>query len=137
MNLNTEHDNWQEMAPKLAKVDKTNPFKVPEGYFDNLADRIQHRVEQKPKMKVIPLWARYAAAACLTLGLGLVLYLHLNQNKQNFADIPDHEIVAYLEVNLDEMDAEMVFEKLEKNSKTNIVQDFDQKELETYLNQTL
>ena len=49
------------------KVGKRNPFRVPEGYFDNLTAQIMESLpEQKPKAKTV--WLRkpmYYAAACV------------------------------------------------------------------------
>lgn len=139
MNLNTEHDNWKEIAPKLAKMDKLNPFTVPDGYFESLADRIQSRVaeNQSAKIKIFPLWIRYAAAACLTLGISLALYLNLNKNAMSFEEIPDQEIVSYLEVNMDDTETEMLFEKLNDDQISILTENFDEQEVETYLKQLL
>ena len=60
-----------------------NPFRVPEGYFENFNERLQARLPQQQKAKTIRLrtvlW-RYAAAVVVVLGLGTALYL--NQNNQ-------------------------------------------------------
>lgn len=40
MDLNTIHDDWEGLSPKLAAVEMKNPFSVPEGYFDELPGRL-------------------------------------------------------------------------------------------------
>lgn len=37
-----------EVAPTLASLDKRNPFKVPDGYFDTLRNRTLDAMDQKP-----------------------------------------------------------------------------------------
>lgn len=58
-----------------------NPFRVPEGYFENFNDRLAARlpIEAKPKPKpktvrLIPRLWRYAAAIVLLVGTGTGLY---------------------------------------------------------------
>lgn len=60
-----------------------NPFRVPEGYFENFNDRLFARLPQQKKAKTIrlrPVLWRYAAAVVVALGLGTALYL--NQESQ-------------------------------------------------------
>jgi hypothetical protein len=61
------------------------PFKVPEGYFDNLAANIMQNLPEKPAAREIPIrtfWSKkriYAAAASiavLIVGTGALLWNH-------------------------------------------------------------
>ena len=53
----------------------TNPFRVPEGYFDTLQERIMNRIQDEEKLlknersifRMTPLRALVAAAACILL----------------------------------------------------------------------
>lgn len=141
MKINHESDNWQSEAPQLAQMEKINPFQVPQGYFDTLSARIQNRIDaqEKPKsgLKMIPIWAKYAAAACITLALGITLYLNLNQNQVNFNELSDEEIIAYLETNLEETDTEFIFESLNENQQNIKPKEITNQEVEEYLNNTL
>lgn len=52
----------------LNKCGKQNPFKVPDGYFDNLSAELMCHAEAAPK--TVPLWQRYrlyVAAACVLM----------------------------------------------------------------------
>jgi len=68
---------------------KVNPFTVPEGYFDNLHERIMSRIEAENHPKVqgriirMPLYRKWiAAAACiLFIFAGATLYM-THQEKQ-------------------------------------------------------
>lgn len=81
---NNIHKELKEIAPMLAAMDKSNPFKVPDnyfsdlevrtldalgkkpvlsqsppaGYFNGLSDRILEKVAAEEKTKVIPLYKR-------------------------------------------------------------------------------
>ena len=144
MRTKAHNENWQEQAPKLAQMEKVNPFVVPEGYFDTLSDRINNRIAQetkKPaKARIIPMWTRYAAAACLTCVLGLTLYLNLKQttpSKINWNEIPDQEITAYLEMNLEDTDAALIINKLDEKAVPGLSAGANEQELATYINQNL
>ncbi len=69
---------WESEAPSLAGMGKINPYTVPNGYFEDLKSAILARTTQTPiaKPKVIQLWMRYAAAACITLVAGTFVYLN-------------------------------------------------------------
>jgi len=70
------------MAELRDKLKEKAPFRVPEGYFDNLADRIIENVEQdeeKEKVRILPLmksflWMAASFLFILTLGKLLVPY---------------------------------------------------------------
>jgi hypothetical protein len=129
---------WESEAPSLAGMGKINPYTVPNGYFEDLKSAILTRTTQAPiaKPKVIQLWMRYAAAACITLVACTFVYLNQESAKTpNFDAISDQEIVSYLQTHVDESDIELMLvntEKLhleEKNIST--------QELENYVNQIL
>jgi hypothetical protein len=67
-----------------SKMGHKNPFTVPEGYFDSLADRVMQKlpedvpVEQAPRVTLVrKLRPLLYAAACLCFGiLSVTIYLH-------------------------------------------------------------
>ncbi len=94
------------MDKNLNDIEKNQPFKVPEGYFDNLEDRIMARVEQEQnesrKKPVIRLnnWVKYAVAASISL---LAIFFILQPGNDTdptaaeiLAEIPEDAIVDYL-----------------------------------------
>ena len=144
MRTKAHNENWQEQAPKLAQMDKINPFVVPAGYFDTLSDRINNRIAQetkKPaKVRIIPIWTRYAAAACLSCILGITLYLHLQKNtsaKVNWDEIPEQEIVSYLEMNIEDADAVLIINQLGEQRTPGLSTGASEEELATYIDQNL
>jgi hypothetical protein len=131
-------EDWGNEAPRLAGMDKINPYKVPNGYFEDLQSTILARTTQAPiaKPKVIQIWMRYAAAACITLVAGTFVYLNQQSvETPNFDAIPDQEIVSYLQTNIDESDTELLL----KNTETLHLEEenISTQELENYINQTL
>lgn len=44
MDLNEINENWQETAPKLAAIEKVNPFEVPENYFEAMAKQLDAQI---------------------------------------------------------------------------------------------
>ncbi|MDR0798727.1 MAG: hypothetical protein LBN18_03080 [Dysgonamonadaceae bacterium] len=67
----------------LEDIKKENPFRTPEGYFDQLTSQIMSQLPEKiePEAKIVPLWSRikpwmYAAAAIagITLTINLLGY---------------------------------------------------------------
>jgi hypothetical protein len=131
-------EDWGNEAPRLAGMDKINPYTVPNGYFEDLQSTILARTTQAPiaKPKVIQIWMRYAAAACITLVAGTFVYLNQQSvESPNFDAIPDQEIVSYLQTNIDESDTELLL----KNTETLHLEEenISTQELENYINQTL
>ncbi len=104
---NKIHKEIADIAPTLATLEKRNPFRVPEGYFDslehkvldsldkkpkleqsvpegyfdNLSDMVMDRIREEEKTKVIPLyrrkWLSIAASLLILCGAG---YLITNQS---------------------------------------------------------
>ena len=129
---------WESEAPRLAGMGKINPYIVPNGYFEDLKSAILTRTTQAPiaKPKVIQLWMRYAAAACITLVAGTFVYLNQESAKTpNFDAIPDQEIVSYLQTHVDESDTELMLVNTEKLHLEEI--NISTQELENYVNQVL
>ena len=44
MDLNNMNEDWKREVPALAAMEKTNPFTVPENYFDELSEQLQTRI---------------------------------------------------------------------------------------------
>ena len=131
-------EDWKSEAPRLAGMDKINPYTVPNGYFDDLQSAILARTTQAPlaKPKVNQLWMRYAAAACITLIAGTFVYLNQNSAETpNFDTIPDQEIVSYLQTHVDESDTELMLLNTEKLHLEE--ENISTQELENYVNQVL
>ncbi len=44
-------DELEKLAPGLSKLKKENPFRVPDNYFDSLADNIQQKINALPDLE--------------------------------------------------------------------------------------
>jgi hypothetical protein len=143
--MNSKHREveWQDLAPSLAKMEKKNPYLVPDDYFESLQSRIEQRVNsakaERSRSSIIPMWTKYAAAACLTIAMGITLYLNLNQQKPtvNWDAIPDPEIVNYLELHMDDSDTQLLFDQLNTQHTNLRIENINNQDLENYLNQQL
>lgn len=105
---------------KLDDIPKNHPFKVPEGYFDELPGIIQSRVAQKTEIKEATPYFRYALQYALPVVLVVVVsWIYLLPKQDDFdtmlASVSTEEMVAYLEESevtmeelMDEMDTESV-----------------------------
>ena len=73
------------------KAGKQNPFRVPEGYFENFTESLNARLPQAkaPKARVVSLrtrlW-RYAAAVIVVMGMGTALYFSTPEPETWMAD---------------------------------------------------
>lgn len=73
MNMDYEEKYIQE------KMGQRNPFRVPEGYFDQLADQVMAQLpERQRKSRVVALrpWLYAAASVVLVVVMSLTFYFH-------------------------------------------------------------
>lgn len=85
------------------KVD-ADGFVIPEGYFEGLSGRVMAQVapEQKHETVIRKLFRtsnlRYAAAACILIASMFMVKEDLFQSQLTLEDIPDQELIQYLQV---------------------------------------
>jgi len=105
-------EDLKKIAPLLSKIDKETLFKVPEGYFDTLADRILSNVKEKEKINIsrkkflhVPIF-KMAASIIIIFGFFFLLYYFLNINKHVdyysyyiFENINNFDEYSILEIN--------------------------------------
>jgi hypothetical protein len=88
---------------KLEDIPKNHPFKVPEGYFDNLSGVIQSRITEKSGLKEAKPYFRYAlqyALPVVVLAIVVVIYFIPGRSQDvdtMLASVSTEELVAYLE----------------------------------------
>lgn len=80
------------MMSEIEKIPKENPFRVPEGYFDEMTGRIMEAVSKFPRVSApekklyrIRPWIAAAAGLAITIALGISYILFNNGKKE--ADI--------------------------------------------------
>ena len=95
-------------------INKKNPFKVPDHYFEKFPVRLQDRIRNESKkgggkLISLPLFARVAVAAGLLILITFFLFLLKDGNPsvdQLLAEVPTENLIAYLEesdISIDEM----------------------------------
>ena len=94
----------QKLPTKLDQLDKNPPFSVPEGYFDELPDRIMERVGQREIRVVEPEWSMrktLLASAASILVLMMVWFAYPRQQHsigvEPFQEISKQSIEYYLQ----------------------------------------
>ena len=98
------------MENDLDKMSKTMPYTVPEGFFDEMEERLMHEVApKKSKARKVVLWTSLAVAASLALLLLLRQGWHhsdeasFEQVEMAFNQLSDSDQQLMLEL-FDEMD---------------------------------
>ncbi len=129
-------ENIQTIVP-------SSGFEVPDGYFSNLTERINSRLEKPSKVNtpvrtLLSSWVSYAAAACITMMIGTGLYFNsVNyQFGKQLSEIPDQEIMNYLQAHSTAGDTPFIIENLDLNEFEQISSDVSAEELEQYINST-
>ena len=92
-----------------------NPFRTPEGYFENFTDRLMQRIaeEEKAHVKVVPMkprkrLMRWAVAAAI-VGIFVVAGTYIYKHQSPLAPQTDFAEFAYNEDNLEDiLDYEML-----------------------------
>lgn len=125
---------------KLKEEVDTHGYSTPAGYFDSLSERIQQQTVRKETKvrRLIPAWAGYAAAACITLAVGAALvFNYADPIGKELSKVPDQEIENYLALYADQADTQVILENLETEKAFNHVSDnFSAEELQQYLEET-
>ncbi|MDR1739059.1 MAG: hypothetical protein LBR66_09650 [Candidatus Symbiothrix sp.] len=74
---------------RLGEINKTNPFKTPEGYFEGLTEQIMSQLPERADATphVIPLWSKvktwvYMAAMFSGIALMINLFTHVKDTPQ-------------------------------------------------------
>jgi hypothetical protein len=82
----------QENKYQLEEMKRENPFKVPEGYFENFTNRIMDQLPEKGASTptIIPLWSRikpWMYAAAMIAGIVLLLNIFVIAPKSKNAGL--------------------------------------------------
>ncbi|WP_207422721.1 hypothetical protein [Desertivirga brevis] len=126
-----------------------NAFTVPDNYFEDLQGRILARTSETKPGKTVKIrrlsgsWFQYAAAACITVMIGTGIFLNYSKKQDSdiasaLSQVPDQEIVNYLEVNSTTGDAEVIAEHLlQTGTQPQLESGFSDQEIEQYLETSL
>ena len=133
---------------KLEELKDVEVFSTPENYFMDLEDRINSQIKNVASDRPSPIikkisrkWIVYAAAACITTVIGIGLYF--NQNEQptintQLAQIPEEQIIDYLQLYSDAGDVSIIMEGLGNNpGLSELDSQLSEKEINEYLESNL
>lgn len=118
----SNNEDLSKIAPMLYSIGKRNPFKVPDGYFDNLPALIQARCT-KEKTAVIRDMRYYmlrialpvASAAAIVLFI-VTLSLRQANNSRNISDLTFVDMGANVEDEImGSVDENLLMEAIEEN----------------------
>ena len=125
-------------------------FSVPEGYFEKLQANILLKTVEAEYAPVVQMrsrttqWIRFAAAACITAMIGTGIFLNYSKPQDSdidsaLAQIPDTEIVSYLQASTSIDDSETIAEHLAETGIEPKLQneEFSEEEIKTYLETSL
>ena len=136
---------------KLEDIPKRNIYEVPDGYFDQLALKIQARTEIISPSRSVNRWAlalKYALPAVI-IAVALVFIFRpksIQDTEQLLASIPTEHLVVYLDdsdiseqdlletINFDETDADSLNAQVQEEY---LLNDFDESEYRNVLENEL
>jgi len=80
------HNEIKEISPELNKLEKTNPYSVPENYFSDLSENIKARIKPSEFAiftyidRILPnVYLRLAIAILLVISLATASYFFIQQ----------------------------------------------------------
>jgi hypothetical protein len=132
-------NNLETFGPKLTKVSKVNPYRVPDGYFDSLPSRIQtfckeQGVNKQPVNWVVTIKAQLALAAgiCFFVFLSITGYYY-SKRSGNLNLFERTDYIKIVEDSGTEFDEVLLFETATNSVKKDVVKKPMNDELMEYL----
>jgi hypothetical protein len=115
-------DELSNIAPKLSKIKKGNPYRIPENYFEELPGRISETIHaQKETEQVKHLFLKkirphlaVAASIVVFTVIGYFGYKLIYSNNSNI-ELTSGEITDYVEYYSSEIEENMFIEMLEED----------------------
>ena len=123
----------KQTEQELFGVNKNNPFRVPDNYFDNLPEKIQVNIHarenavSKPITRIIDYIKPHLALAAAILGFALIGYTGFRYliNKNSDSQIRNREIAEYIDFYSNDVDNTLIMELLEEQKQQSIETDED------------
>ena len=123
----------KQTEQELFGVNKNNPFRVPDNYFDNLPEKIQVNIHarenavSKPITRIIDYIKPHLALAAAILGFALIGYTGFRYliNKNSDSQIRNREIAEYIDFYSNDVDNTLIMELLEEQEQQFIETDED------------
>ncbi len=114
---NTHSKSGNENFPLLAKSGKTNPYKVPEGYFESLQQKAKLiAAAGHPVPKVIALWSQLATGAVAAAALILAVMLFFEPgNDQTKTELTTEELIEAFDLYTTDTDIELLADYIDQS----------------------
>jgi len=135
----------EEIAPKLGKIEKKDPFKVPVNYFEGLQREIQETVTRQKSS--FSLWdmAQYILEPKYSVSFGILLiiaiggYIYLQPTtsfdfNSELSLIESADISDYIINNIDDFEEDMIYEDATAFLDESVFIVIDSTELDSYIN---
>lgn len=133
----------KQIKAKLAieninELDPYSGFSIPNDYFSNLSQTIEQKIGQQAvvrKKSIFKSWISYSAAACITMVIGSVVYLNMKSDNisSDLSNIPDQEIINYLQIHSTVNDNQYIIENLSDEGLQQVSNDVSSQEIEQYI----
>ena len=98
---------------KEANLPNDPGFIVSENYFDSLEDSLMERIRKK-ETKVIPLTIKVLRFASIAAVFAFI-FISIWNKPDSKDDLSSKEIAAWIDINIEDIDADDIFEELDRN----------------------
>jgi hypothetical protein len=134
-----KHIKTKTALENSQNLPKTIGFRTPEDYFSDLTQKIEAKIKQQDvpiKKSIFKSWISYSAAACITMIIGSVVYFNLKSDSitSDLSNIPDQEIINYLQIHSTVSDNQFIIENLSDDGLQQVSNDISVQEIEQYIN---
>ena len=136
-------DEIRDMAPNLANFKRSNPYKVPEGYFESLPNLIQEKINEENASSDVFGWIRdvlnpkvLVPALVLFIAIGTAWYYdHQGISNNNPVEYLSYDYISN-SVYFEDFEDDILFDELLANNNIEDLDDaalFSDQDIENYL----
>jgi hypothetical protein len=122
-----ENEELHKIAPRLSKIQKENSFKVPDGYFETLPQKLQERLHPDEKgswlQRIMEYFKPHLALAGMMVGVFVIAFVGIKLfTPEQITDneVVDTGIADALEYELNEMDEISLMQMLAETEKADM-----------------
>lgn len=153
----------EEIAPSLAKIEKKEPFRAPDGYFEQFPQHIRTQIAGQPGtasassqvMEALEQWLSILLRPAYATGFSVVLLLLItgsyalylnqqtgsaNQQEMSLSMLSSQEVDAYLSEHIEQFDESVISESVgnlqaveTSGNETFSMDEIDSEELDQYI----
>lgn len=133
------------IAKDAQVLNRDMPFSLPDGYFEKLPSTLLQAAKATPvatpkQSRTMWLGVRWAAAAMLIIAIGFGSYRVLTPETQSIEqqlnNIPDAELMAYVQENIDDFETDNIITHINNTGISNATNQLNSSDIELYLQET-